>query len=37
LNIRKLKDIIEEKNFDIENLRREVKLENERLNGEVFM
>ena len=36
LNIRKLKDQMEEKNFELENMRREAKLENERLNGEVF-
>lgn len=35
LNIRKLKDQIEEKNFEIENLRREAKIEAERLNNEV--
>ena len=35
LNIRKLKDTIEEKNFEIENLRRQAKLENERLDGEI--
>ena len=28
LNIRKLKDEIEEKNFELENMRREAKLEN---------
>ena len=35
LNIRKLKDQLEEKEFEIENLRRESKLEVERLTGEI--
>ena len=35
LNIKKLKSEIDEKNYEIENLRREAKLENERLNGEI--
>ena len=35
LNIRKLKDIIEEKNFEIENQSKEAKLEKEKLNGEI--
>lgn len=35
LNIRKLKDTIEERDFEAENLKREAKLESERLNGEV--
>lgn len=30
-----MKDIIEEKDHEIENLRRESNLENERLNGEI--
>ena len=35
LNIRKLKDELEERQFDIENLKREAKLEAERLTGEI--
>ena len=35
LNIKKLKDTVEEREFEIENLKREAKLENERLNGEI--
>ena len=35
LNIRKLKDTVEEKEFEIENIRREGKLQNESLNGEI--
>ena len=35
LNIKKLKDTIEEREFEIENLKREAKLENERSNGEI--
>lgn len=35
LNINKLRSEIEEKNFEIENLRREAKIDNERLSGEI--
>lgn len=35
LNIKKLRAEIEEREFELENLRRETKLENERLNGEI--
>ena len=35
LNIRKLKDELEERQFEIENLKREAKLEAERLTGEI--
>ena len=35
LNIKKLKDTVEEREFEIENLKREGKLENERLSGEI--
>lgn len=35
LNIKKLKGEIEMKENEIENLRREAKLDNERLNGEI--
>lgn len=35
LNIKKLKSEIEEKEYEIENLRRDAKLENERLIGEI--
>lgn len=35
LNIRKLKDGIEEKNFEIENLNRQIRLKNEELKSEV--
>lgn len=36
LNIRKLKDEIEDKNYEIENLRREMKLKSEELKAEVY-
>ena len=35
LNIKKLRDTVEEKDYEIENLKREAKLDNERLNGDV--
>lgn len=35
LNIKKLRSEIDEKNYEIENLKREAKLDNERLNGEI--
>lgn len=35
LNIKKLKDTVEERDFEIENLKREGKIDNERLNGEI--
>lgn len=36
LNIRKLRDEIEEKNFEIENLNRQIRLKNEELKSEVY-
>jgi hypothetical protein len=35
LNIRKLKDQIEEKDFEIENIKRDGKVENERFTNEI--
>lgn len=35
LNIRKLKDTIEEKNFEIENLTRQLRLKSEEMKQEV--
>lgn len=35
LNIRKLKDTVEEKNFEIEDLSRQLRLKNEELKAEV--
>lgn len=35
LNIKKLKDTIDEKDFEVENLKREAKIDNERLSGEI--
>lgn len=37
LNIRKLKDTIEEKNFEIENLTRQLRLKSEEMKAEVDM
>jgi len=36
LNIRKLRDDIDEKNFEVENLNRQIRLKNEELKSEVF-
>lgn len=36
LNIRKLKDTIEEKNFEIENLTRQLRLKSEEMKQEVL-
>lgn len=35
LNIRKLKDTIQEKNFEIENLNRQLRLKGEEMKAEV--
>ena len=35
LNIRKLKDQIEEKDFEIENIKRDGKVQNERFTNEI--
>ena len=35
MNIRKLKDTIEEKNFEIENLTRQLRLKSEEIKAEV--
>lgn len=37
LNIRKLKDTIEEKNFEIENLTRQLRLKSEEIKQEVLI
>lgn len=37
LNIRKLKDTIEEKNFEIENLTRQLRLKSEEMKQEVLL
>ena len=35
LNIKRLKDTVEEKDFEIENIKREAKLDNEKLSNEI--
>jgi hypothetical protein len=35
LNIRKLKDVIDEKNFEIENINRQLRLKSEEMKSEV--
>lgn len=37
LNIRKLKDTIDEKDFEIQNLNRQIRLKNEELKSEVHL
>lgn len=35
LNIKRLKDTVEEKEFEIDNIKREAKLDNEKLSNEI--